>query len=270
MKRINYSWQKTNLVFAITLTVVSIMQLPAKPNPKNSIAVRFIEPILEKEPENRGAPGDRKGAGSRGSEECRAIGNKPPLTALVPLMERKLKQKQTGSLNSKFVLSLTTSEYPTFWFHVPYAGKDISSLKFFLLDEQNNPVTKEPIPIKISETPGVISVQLPKTEKALEIGKYYHWYFLVDCNPQSRSEDISIEGLVQRIAPKPDFMRRIEAATPQQRVALYANEGIWQDALTVLGELRRTKPQDTGLAAEWKDLLTSVELGNIASEPIVR
>ncbi|MGI2906691.1 DUF928 domain-containing protein [Tolypothrix sp. VBCCA 56010] len=45
---------------------------------------------------------------------------------------------------------------------------------------------------------------------------------------------------------------------------------MWQDVLTVLGELRRNKHQDTALAADWKDLLSSVELWNIVSEPIVR
>ena len=58
-------------------------------------------------------------------------------------------------------------------------------------------------------------------------------------------------------------------ATPRQRVALYAQAGIWQDALTTLGELRVRQRQDAALATDWKDLLDSVGLDNISTEAIV-
>jgi hypothetical protein len=38
---------------------------------------------------------------------------------------------------------------------------------------------------------------------------------------------------------------------------------------TTLGELRRAKPQDTTLAADWKDLLESVGLEDIATEAML-
>ncbi len=270
----NFSFQQMALVYGTTCVFISGMQLQAKSEPIfrskfNTQSVRFIQPTLEKEPENRGAPSDRKGAGSRG--ECPVVANKPLLTGIVPLVERTLKQKQQGkinSLSSKFVLGLTVSEYPTFWFYVPYSRKDINSVKFVLLDENNNYVTKKPIPVKIFGTPGVISVTLPKTEKPLEVGKFYHWFLSVDCQTQSQSEDTVVEGLVQRIESNSNLMRRIERATPQERVALYAQEGIWQDALTLLGELRRTQPRNTTLISDWKNLLTSVELQSLAGEGI--
>ena len=185
-------------------------------------------------------------------------------------MQTTVHQKQgtASTPGTQYVLGLTTVEHPTFWFYVPYAPKNINSVKFVLLDEKDNLVTKEPIPISLSNTPGVISVSLPKTERPLLIGQYYHWYFLIDCNPQSRSDDVAVEGLVQRIAPKDELIRRLQTATPGQRVALYAQAGIWQDAVTTLGELKRAKPQDPVLAADWKDLLESVGLEDIATEAI--
>ncbi|NMF65511.1 hypothetical protein DP113_34385 (plasmid) [Brasilonema octagenarum UFV-E1] len=79
---------------------------------------------------------------------------------------------------------------------------------------------------------------------------------------------IAVEGLVQRIALKNDLTRRLQTATLRQRVALYAQAGIWQDAVTTLGELRRAKLRDTTLAADWKNLLESVGLEDIATEAI--
>jgi hypothetical protein len=266
MTRINFLSLQKALVLSATFLLVNITQLSAQSQQSNTTKIRFVQPTLEKQPENRGAPRDRRGAGTRGN--CPAT-NKA-LTALVSLMSKTANQKQvtTGTANTQYVLGLTTAEHPTFWFYVPYLPKDINSVKFVLLDEKKNSLTKEPIPITLSNTPGVISVTIPKTEKPLEIGQYYHWYFLIDCNPQSRSEDIAVEGLVQRIVPSYELTRRLETATPRQRVALYAQAGIWQDAVTTLGELKRTKPKDATLAADWKELLESVGLEDISTEAI--
>ncbi|MDZ8066250.1 MAG: DUF928 domain-containing protein [Nostoc sp. DedQUE08] len=252
MTKIDFLSPLKALVLSATFLLVNITQLSAQTQQLNTTKIRFVQPSLEKQPANRGAPRDRTGAGTRG--DCPAA-NKP-LTALVPL-------------ESKTVLSLTTDEHPTFWFYVPYVPKNINLVKFVLLNEQNNSLTKEPIPITLSNTPGVIRVSIPKTEKPLEIGQYYHWYFLIDCNPQSRSDDIAVEGLVQRIIPKEELTRALDTATPRQRVALYAQAGVWQDALTTLGELRTRQRQDATLATDWKDLLESVGLENISTEAIV-
>jgi hypothetical protein len=247
---------------AILFIVNSTQVLVVQSQQSNTSKIRFVEPALERQPDNRGAPRDRKGAGTRG--DCPAINT--PLTALVPLVSKTASQKQA---TAPYVLGLTTSEHPTFWFYVPYSAKNINSVKFVLLDEKNNSVTKEPIALTLPKTPGVISVTLPTTEKPLVVGQYYHWYLLIDCNPQSRSEDLAVEGLVQRITLNKDLASRLQAATPRQRVALYARAGIWQDAITTLGELKRAKPQDPALAADWKDLLESVGLADVASMEIV-
>ncbi len=266
MTKINFLSLQKALVLCATFSLVNITQLSAQSQQSNTTKIRFVQPTLEKQPENRGAPRDRRGAGTRGN--C-PVATKP-LTALVPLVSETANQKQvtTGTASRQYVLGLTTAEHPIFWFYVPYIPKNINSVKFVLLDEQNNSLTKEPIPITLSNTPGVIRVSVPTTEKPLEIGQYYHWYFLMDCNPQSRSEDIAVEGLVQRIVPKDELTRRLQTATPRQRVALYAQAGIWQDAVTILGELRARQRQDTALATDWKDLLESVGLENISTEAI--
>jgi Domain of Unknown Function (DUF928) len=230
---------------------------------KNITKINFTKPTLEKEPENRGAPSDRRGAGTRG--ECKSTKN--TLVALVPMMPRT-KQGSSNTRASEFVLGLTSQEYPTFWFYVPYAPKDASSVKFVILDEKKNPLTPQPIPINLKGTPGVISVKVP-TGKPLEMNQYYHWYLLINCNEKSQSEDIAVEGLVKRIAPKPELQTSLASATPREQAAIYAKAGIWQDALTLLGELRRSKPEDTALAADWKQLLESVGLKEEANEQIV-
>lgn len=265
--KISFCFKPINIVFGIIFTFVSLTHFPAQSQQSSRGKVRFIQPTVEKEPENRGAPNDRQGAGTRG--DCPNVSI--PLTGLIPLMPTNVSQKQQKLISAsttQIALGLTVSEFPTFWFHFPYKPQDINSVKFILLDEENNSVTPEPIPIKISGTPGIISVRLPSTAKPLEIDKYYHWYFLVDCNPQSRTDDIAVEGLVKRIEPHSDLTSRVKTAKPEELVLIYAQAGIWHDALSLLGELRRSQPLDSTLTSDWQELLESVNLGSIATQAI--
>lgn len=248
MKKIVFS---TLLISIIILIGLNPQQAVKSQNKR----VRFVQPVLSKPPVNRGAPTDRRGAGTRG--ECPAVSMAP--TGIMPTV---------ASNNTQFVIGNTATEYPTFWYYIPYNAEKIHSVKFAIVDEKENLLTKEPIPVNISGTPGIISFTLPKTEQPLKPGQYYHSYLLIDCNPQSRSEDTAIEGLVQVVAPSSEFTKRFQAATEREKVNLYAQQGYWQDAITTLGELRRRQPQDTSLTEDWKALLNSVTLGDIAGENI--
>ncbi|MCU0537026.1 MAG: DUF928 domain-containing protein [Hydrococcus sp. Prado102] len=213
---------------------------------------------------NRGAPtGRSRGGASRGS--CQV--NKEPLTAIVPATPYSYSQKQaqlSTNNTSEIVFAQTVSERPSFWFYVPYKLNPDIPIEFVLQDEQQkNDVTSLTIS---SSTPGVAKISFPATSAPLEIGKMYHWYFLVYCDT---NRPVFVEGWVQRVAIQPTLNERLQKATPRERVALLANNGIWYDAIAQLAILRQTHPHDTNLIADWKSLLESVGLGAIASEPIV-
>ena len=224
-----------------------------------------IQRRIQMQGANRGAPGQREAAGTRGT--CPAVDS--VLTALVPAT--KDLDKSLGATSTltppESVLSLTVGEYPTFWFYVPYSPNDIHSVQFVLLDDNDNYVYKTAL--TLSKTPGVVSFRLPSTAEPLEIGKSYHWYFLIPCDSQKPSRSVFVNGWVQRVALNPALMSQLKTATPQKRVALYAAAGIWHEAQTTLAELRRTEPNDAAIAAEWSDLLQSVGLEKLAQKPIV-
>lgn len=216
---------------------------------------------------NRGAPGQRAAAGTRAGR-CPAVDSH--LTALVPATKENLDSDQgrTSALTPlESVLGLTVTEYPTFWFYVPYSPDNVHSAEFVLLDDKDNYVYQKTL--KLSEAPGVVSFRLPSTAKPLEIGKSYRWYFLIPCDPQKPSRSVFVNGWVQRIAPSPALMSQLKTATPRERVALYADAGIWHEAQTTLAELRRTEPNDAAIAADWSELLQSVGLEELAQKPIV-
>jgi hypothetical protein len=219
-------------------------------------------------PPDRGAAGDRGGAASRG---C-GVGNQSVI-AIVPVYKETLNQGQTETISVTKVWGLTTKEYPTFWFFVPYQKSLIDSIEFVVKDESGKlSQTLYRTVVTIPETPGIISIPLSATTPSLQVDKMYHWFFKIKiiCNPQQPPEREYVEGWVQRVNLNPKLVNSPTQETPQQSVKLYAENGIWYDALTTLAELRLAKPQDPTLAVEWMNLLKSVDLENLAKQPLIK
>ncbi|OUL29762.1 hypothetical protein BV378_05075 [Nostoc sp. RF31YmG] len=195
-----------------------------------------------------------------------------PLIAIVPFKERNSatnSDNKSVSVTSMDVWGLTTNERPSFWFYVPYT-KDIAnaSAEFVLQDSQENEVYRNAVSLPVK--PGVIGVNLPSTATPLEVGKTYRWFFKVNCSGQeSASIPIYVEGDVQRINLPASLSNQITAAQPKDKIAIYAENGIWFDALNLLAQLRKANPNNPSLVSDWQSLLESIRLGNLANAPLV-
>lgn len=207
--------------------------------------------------------GRRSGMGSR--NDCPAV--ETHLTALVPFQERLGTNKQTDASTSVDVWGLTTSERPMFWFYVPYTNM---SAEFVLQDSEENEIYKNQN-IALRAKSGVIGISLPSTVTPLEVGKTYRWFLKIRCNQQqTTSVPIYVEGDIQRVNLNPSLEQQLQGTTdPRQKMAIYAANGIWFDALTMLGQLRLANSDDASLAADWQSLLQSIKLENIAAFPLV-
>ncbi|MDJ0704306.1 MAG: DUF928 domain-containing protein [Leptolyngbyaceae cyanobacterium MO_188.B28] len=218
-------------------------------SPSSSSADDFEE---EGRPTQRTAGGDRNACVEQ-------------LIALIPGKGEIQNQPEACGGESVSFPTLTVVESPTFWFYVPAQSAAGPTAEFVLLDDQEQPILIQPV--ALSELPGVVSVSPPHP---LEIGKSYRWLFSVLVNPDRPSRNPAVEGIVRRIEPNPTLLSQIESTvSPRDHVAIYARHGIWQDALTTLGNLRRTTPGDPSLLTDWTELLGSVGLGSLASVPVV-
>lgn len=191
-----------------------------------------------------GLPGRRVGGGTRG--DCN-FGEKT-LTALIP----------------KNNLGLTVAGHPKFFFYIPQTT-DSQEVEFVLSDETESEVYEKTF--KTTGSSGVVSLSLPDSAP-LEIGKKYHWYVSVICNAQDRSNDVSIDGWIQRVNTNPTLASKLEKVALGERGAIYAKANLWHEALTTLAELRHSHPHDSTVSAKWTELLQSVGLDNIAQEPL--
>ncbi len=222
----------------------------------NCTAVKAQPPIIfaaPPPPPDIGEPGRRGEAGSRrpcGDNNQEVKTTQKPLTAIVPI---------STSAKSPVVWGLTTSEHPTFWFYVPYSAS--ATYAEFVLEDATENQTKYKIPIK--NTPGVVNFKLPDTSTPLVVDKQYRWYFNIYCKENNEILGY-VEGNVQRKSLSPTLKTQLEKATPRQKVAIYASNGIWHEAITTLAQQRSTSK------ADWASLLQSIGLENLASEPITQ
>ena len=269
----------TFLIITILGNISYSPELLAESVTSEANSIKFISPP---------PPPDRSAAGDRGEAASRGCGNREQsLMALVPSYQETININQKETIPVTKIWSLTTSEYPTFWFFIPYEQSAISSMEFVLKDESQQPsktiyrkfLTKP-------ERPGIISVSTDTKSLPLEISykkqqKMYRWFLKVrvQCNPQQPANLHFVEGWIERTdlsSPLGDLEEIREVAHFEQlnsleKVAFYAAKGIWQDTVTKLAELSLTNPQDNNIdfSAEWKSLLQSVDLENLANYPLI-
>jgi len=179
-------------------------------------------------------------------------------------------QKPLTALHANNNSDFTLSEYPTFWFYVPYLPEEISNIEFLLLDGRERQTIYK-TSLKLTQRPGIIKIKIPsKPEYALKSGENYRWYLQLDCKLNQTGEpDIGVNGWVQRKLITPELKGQLESLPSREYIA-YREHGIWHDAINNLAELYAANPEDEELKDAWVKLLGSLEgLAKFAQEPFV-
>ncbi|MDW8200266.1 MAG: DUF928 domain-containing protein [Cyanobacteriota bacterium SKYGB_h_bin112] len=207
-------------------------------------------------PPSRGLPGRREGAGTR--DVCvyqDAQGRKNPNGSALSVLAL------TPPTNEGYTLS----EHPSFFFYLPRNNARL--VQFALTDEDDKEVFKTSY--EVAGEAGIINIRMPNNSavKPLKAGKLYKWKFDLICDPSDPTATIRRYGWIER---KDDAALRakIARATPDQRPQLYAEAGIWFDTLESLYQLRRERPNDRELQADWARVLDAANLGVIAKDPL--
>jgi hypothetical protein len=190
-------------------------------------------------PPMRGAPVARIGGGTRGIGDTTL-----ELAVLAP--------DHTG---------LTTKEQPTLYWYVSEpvpARLEVTVIN----DDAIDPELEE-----IVATPGHAGIQkidLAKSGTRLEPGLEYRWFVSVVADPGQRSNDIVASGTIQRITPQGALKARIAGADDSALVSIYAEEGVWYDAIDGLSRMIEKAPNDAALREQRAALLEQVGLQTAA------
>jgi hypothetical protein len=215
-----------------------------KPTVWSSIVVLSLSmplPLLAAEasvpvynPPSRGAPGGRIGGGTRGG------GNIFVLSVLAP--------DHSG---------FTTSEQPSlYWF----ISKPTSlPVEVTLMDPQGvKPIleTQLPSPTKA----GIQRVRLADYNIHLAPGAAYRWFVAVVPDAERRSKDILAGGAVERVDLQEDVKAKLAKASDKEVPFVYAQAGLWYDALNSISDLIDAAPQNQELQNQRTALLKQVGL----------
>ena len=190
-------------------------------------------------PPVRGAPASRVGGGSRGVGDITL-----ELSVLAP--------DHTG---------LTTKSQPTlYWFISKPANArlDVTVIN----DEDIDPVLE-----KVVGTPksaGIQKLDLATAGTTLAPGIEYPWFMSVTPDEGQRSNDVVASGTIQYIAPDADLESRIAKADERTLAGIYAENGVWYDAIDSISRAIQNNPGDANLRTRRADLLEQVGLKTVA------
>jgi uncharacterized protein DUF928 len=185
-------------------------------------------------PPSRGAPGGRIGGGTRGG------GNIFVLSVLAP--------DHSG---------FTTSEQPSlYWF---ISKPTALPIELTVMDSQGiKPLleTKLPSPAE----PGIQRVRLADYNVHLAPGAAYRWFVAVVPDADRRSKDILAGGAIERVDLQEDVKAKLAQASDNEVPFVYAQAGLWYDALKSISDLIDAAPQNQELRNERTALLKQVGL----------
>lgn len=231
---------------AIVLFGLSLPADSAVANPTSGSNPLIISQSFK--PPSRGTAPPSAGGATRGNSCLK--GSAKPLTALVP-------QNRAG---------LTYSSNPTFYWYVPKSTA--KTAKFLLLNSDDSDIVYE-TSLTLPNQSGIVSYTLPSNASSLEVGKLYHWYLVVGCNQIDQSANPAVEGWVERVAPEASISSQLQKADAKGQAKIYAENGIWHEAVTTVATLRKSNATGADTIAGWTELLKSVNLEAIAAEPLL-
>ena len=160
---------------------------------------------------------------------------------------------------------LTLAERPTLFVHVPQTTA--KEAFFSLQDEQSNEHYQTTL--LLPDKPGVIGVKVPDDAPALQTGKNYKWSLVIVCDEELEPDSPGVSGWIRRVEPNPSLVNQTKLAASLESTSKLAEAGIWYDALSTLAQLRRSQPENQTLTKDWQELLKSVGLDAIATEPLI-
>jgi Domain of Unknown Function (DUF928) len=213
-------------------------------------SVKYVPPPPPPAPPGRGGEPLGRGGGGAGR------GCAP--TALVPV---------TLDKNGNYHWGQTVSARPQFWYALPKQVTKRDTLEFVLKDNQGKQIYQTKL--KTEAPKGIINFTLPAIVPELEIGKLYTWSFMVYCDADAFVDKAgSVQGTIQRVTISTKLQNQLTGAkSPVSQASIYAQNGLWFDALSTLAvNMHAQKANDIDLA--WNDLLTQAKLEKVAKLPV--
>jgi hypothetical protein len=218
----------------LTVPFAAQAQTPAATPQADASAATFVY-----KPPMRGAPARRVGGATRGSGASDLV-----LKVLAP--------DQTG---------LTTQAQPTLYWYASEPSTMAIEVTV-ISDTAELPVLSKNLAVVAG---GVQSVDLSKYGITLMPDTEYEWFVSVVPDVTQRSKDIVSGGTIRRVAADPAVSARAAAAGERAVPGVYAEAGLWYDAIASLSGLIERNPGDAALRGQRAALLEQIGLPQVAA-----
>ena len=94
---------------------------------------------------------------------------------------------------------------------------------------------------------GLRRVSVAKQNVTLKPGVTYKWTVALVPDPTNRSQDVVTSATIQCIEPSKELAEALKTATPEDKAGLYAQNGVWYDALEAISTDITKNPTDGDL-----------------------
>jgi hypothetical protein len=159
-------------------------------------------------------------------------------------------------------IGMTTQEQPSlFWF---FQSKQTDARFELTLLEENKvkPIVK--VNLDHGSKAGIQRLLLSDHGGKLVPGVEYQWVVALVNDPENRSKDQVASGVIKRVEPSPELKQKLKSAAPSALPAVYAEAGMWYDALSALSDEIDAQPENKALRQTRADLLRQVGLKTAA------
>ncbi|MGE0797953.1 MAG: DUF928 domain-containing protein [Lautropia sp.] len=164
-------------------------------------------------------------------------------------------------------VGLTATAQPTlYWF----ASNAITGAVELTIQDETAEKPLVETRLRPARDPGLIAVRLSELGASLAPGRDYRWSISVIGDPNNRSKDVVTSGFIRRTGPateSPAAGKTPAAAGPAPSVFSLAENGLWYDAIALLGEQIARSPNDPTLQRQRAALLRQVGLDATAEAP---
>jgi hypothetical protein len=202
-------------------------------------------------PPSRTAPKRTDGTGSRGCE-----GSLATKTGMIPLVPDG-------------VMGLTTAKHPTFFWYMPTA----TPVQFVLIEPGvPTPLVRQRVEVASA---GIVQFQLPEDTPELVPDKEYRWSLTMICTRSNReSAGPYVQSWITRVTSNPELTKQLAAIEKlgsqserlRQQAEVYAQAGIWFDALAAISAAYTADTQNKTLLEDRFSLLEQVKLTQVISQ----
>jgi hypothetical protein len=197
-----------------------------------------VKPVYK--PPLRGSPTGRVGGGTRGMTERESFS----LQVLAPDH-----------------IGLTIQDQPCLYW---YVSKPIPYPVELTVIERN---AVKPLLEKIIKGPdkgGIQFIRLADYAVHLRRNVPYKWFVTLVTDAEHRSKDILAGGIIKSVEPPPSLSAKLKGADSGKAPYIYAEEGLWYDALGAISGMIDASPNNVDLRKQRASLLEQVGLSEVA------